>query len=59
MNAVRKTKREIARTALALQQARCRDVLIIGTAKYVRFIVPYMGILFVAVTIFLMLGQAL
>ncbi len=31
----------------------------VGYNKYVRFIVPYMGILFVAVTIFLMLGQAL
>ena len=39
MNAVRKTKREILRTALALQQSECRDVLIVGTAEYVRFIV--------------------
>jgi hypothetical protein len=39
MNAVRKTKREIWRTALALQQAGCRDVLIISTPEYVRFIV--------------------
>ena len=39
MNAVRKTKREIWRTALALQQSECRDVLIVGTAEYVRFIV--------------------
>ena len=39
MNAVRKTKREIWRTALALQQAGCRDVLIISTQEYVRFIV--------------------
>ena len=39
MNAVRKTKREIWRTALALEQAGCRDVLIVGTAEYVRFIV--------------------
>jgi uncharacterized ion transporter superfamily protein YfcC len=31
----------------------------VGYNKYVRFIVPYLGILFVAVTIFLMLGQAL
>jgi hypothetical protein len=38
-NAVGKTKREIWRTALALKQAGCRDVLIIGTAEYVRFIV--------------------
>jgi hypothetical protein len=39
MNAVRKTKREILRTALALKRAACRDVLIVGTAEYVRFIV--------------------
>jgi hypothetical protein len=39
MNAVRKTKREIWRTAEAVKQARCRDVLIVGTAEYVRFIV--------------------
>ena len=39
MNAVRKTKREISRTALALKRAACRDVLIVGTAEYVRFIV--------------------
>ena len=39
MNAVRKTKREIWRTALALKLAGCRDVLIISTAEYVRFIV--------------------
>jgi hypothetical protein len=38
-NTVRKTKREIWRTASALKQAGCRDVLIIGTAEYVRFIV--------------------
>ena len=38
-NAVRKTQREIWRTALALKQAECRDVLIVGTAEYVRFIV--------------------
>ncbi len=31
----------------------------VGYDKYVRFVVPYMAILFVAVTIFLMLGQAL
>ena len=37
--AVRKTKREICRTALALEQAGCRDLLIVGTAEYVRFIV--------------------
>ena len=39
MNAVRKTKREIWRTALAIKQAGCRDVLIISTPEYVRFIV--------------------
>ena len=39
MNAVRKTKREIWRTALALEQSGCRDVLIVGTTEYVRFIV--------------------
>jgi hypothetical protein len=39
MNAVRKTKREIWRTALAIKQARCRDVLIISTPEYVRFVV--------------------
>ena len=39
MNAVRKTKREIWRTALAIKQAGCRDVLIVRTAEYVRFIV--------------------
>jgi hypothetical protein len=33
------TKRELCRTALALDQAGCRDVLIVGTAEYVRFIV--------------------
>jgi hypothetical protein len=38
-NAVGKTKREILRTALAIRQAACRDVLIVGTAEYVRFIV--------------------
>ena len=38
-NAVRKTQREIWRTALALKQAECRDVLIVGTAEYVRFMV--------------------
>ena len=38
-NAVRKTQREIWRTALAIRQAGCRDVLIVGTAEYVRFIV--------------------
>jgi hypothetical protein len=39
LNGVRKTKREICRTALALEQAGCRDLLIVGTAEYVRFIV--------------------
>jgi hypothetical protein len=39
MNAVRKTKREIWRTALAIKLAGCRDVLIISTPEYVRFIV--------------------
>jgi hypothetical protein len=39
MNAVRKTKREIWRTAEAIRQAGCREVLIVGTAEYVRFIV--------------------
>jgi hypothetical protein len=39
MNAIRKTKREIWRTALALEQAGCCDVLIISTPEYVRFIV--------------------
>ena len=39
MNPIRKTKGEIWRTALALDQAGCQDVLIVGTAEYVRFIV--------------------
>ena len=39
MNAVRKTKQEIWRTALAIRQAGCRDVLVISTQEYVRFIV--------------------
>jgi hypothetical protein len=39
MNAVGKTKREIWRAAEALDQAGCRDVLIVATAEYVRFIV--------------------
>ena len=38
-NAVGKPKREILRTALALKRAVCRDVLIVRTAEYVRFIV--------------------
>ena len=37
--AMRKTKREIRRTAKAIKKAECRDLLIIGTAEYVRFIV--------------------
>ena len=37
--AVRKTKSEIWRTAEAIKQAGCRDVLIIGTEDYLRFIV--------------------
>ena len=39
IDAVRKTKREIWRTALAIKQAGCHDVLIVRTAEYVRFIV--------------------
>ena len=39
MNAVGKTKREIRRTAEAIRQAGCRDVLIISTPEYVRFVV--------------------
>jgi hypothetical protein len=39
MNTVRKTKREILRTVLALKQAGCRDILIIRTAEDVRFVV--------------------
>jgi len=39
MNEVRITKAEIWRTASALKQAECRDVLIISTPEYVRFIV--------------------
>ena len=39
MNAVRKTKREIWRAALAIRQAGCRDVLVISTPEYVRFVV--------------------
>jgi hypothetical protein len=39
VDAVGKTKREILCTALALRWAACRDVLIVGTAEYVRFIV--------------------
>ena len=39
MNAVRKTNREIWRTALAIRQVGCRDVLVISTPEYVRFVV--------------------
>ena len=39
MNEVRITKAEIWRTAEAIKQAGCRDVLIISTPDYVRFIV--------------------
>ena len=39
MNEVSITKAEILRTAEAIRQAGCRDLLIIGTAEYVRFIV--------------------
>ena len=39
MNEVNITKTDIWRTAEAIKRAGCRDVLIIGTAKYVRFIV--------------------
>ena len=39
MNEVRIAKAEIWRTAEAIKQAGCRDVLIISTPEYVRFIV--------------------
>ncbi len=39
MNEVRITKAEIWRTAEAIKQAGCRDVLSISTPEYVRFIV--------------------
>jgi hypothetical protein len=39
INAVSITKAEIWRTAEAIKQAGCRDVLIVDTAEYVRFIV--------------------
>ena len=39
MNEVRITKAEIWRTAEAIKQAGCRDVLIISTPEYVRFVV--------------------
>jgi len=38
INAIRETKLEIWRTTFALKQARCRDVLIVSTPDYVRFI---------------------
>ena len=39
MNEVNITKTDIWRTAEAIKRAGCRDVFIIGTAEYVRFIV--------------------
>src|SRR5438132_11287008 len=39
MNEVRTTKAENCRTAEAIMQAGCRDVLIISTTEYVRYIV--------------------
>ena len=39
LNAVSVAEAEIRRTAKALKQAECRDLLIVGTAEYVRFIV--------------------
>jgi hypothetical protein len=39
MNAVSGAVAEIRRTAKAIQQAGCRDVLIIYTPEFVRFIV--------------------
>ena len=39
MNEVNITKTDIWRTAEAIKRAGCRDVLIIDTAEYVRFIV--------------------
>ena len=39
MNEVRITRAEILRTALALKRAGCRDVLVISTPEYVRFVV--------------------
>jgi hypothetical protein len=39
MNEVRITKAEILRTAEAIKQAGCRDVLIVCTPEYVRFVV--------------------
>jgi len=39
MNAVSVAEAEIRRTAKAIKQAGCRDVLIIYTSEFVRFIV--------------------
>jgi hypothetical protein len=39
VSAVSVAEAEILRTAKAIKQAGCRDVLVIGTAEYVRFIV--------------------
>ena len=39
VSAVSVAEAEILRTAEAIKQAGCRDVLVIGTAEYVRFIV--------------------
>ena len=39
MNSVSITEAEILRTAEAIRQARCRDVLIISTPEYIRFVV--------------------
>jgi len=39
INEVNITKTDIWRTAEAIKRAGCRDVLVIGTAEYVRFIV--------------------
>jgi hypothetical protein len=39
MNSVSITEAEILRTAEAIRQAGCRDVLIISTPEYIRFVV--------------------
>jgi hypothetical protein len=39
MNSVSMTEAEILRTAEAIRQAGCRDVLIVYTPEFVRFIV--------------------
>ena len=39
LNALTMTKAEIRRTAQSIKQAGCRDVLIVYTPEYVRFIV--------------------